>query len=131
MAWDRPSLEKLIRRAESDIETKLPTVDAFLRRSVENVLAKIQAGAAHSLHGHLQWLSRQLLVDQAEVSFLERHASKYGSAYTRDEATFAEPHRLAEGVAHVFVNGTHTVRDGAHTGALAGRVVRGPGWTGN
>ena len=89
MAWDRPSLEKLIRRAESDIETKLPTVDAFLRRSVENVLAKIQAGAAHSLHGHLQWLSRQLLVDQAEVSFLERHASKYGSAYTRDEATFA------------------------------------------
>ena len=49
----------------------------------------------------------------------------------RDEATFAEPHRLAEGVAHVFVNGTHTVRDGAHTGALAGRVVRGPGWTGN
>jgi len=31
----------------------------------------------------------------------------------------------------VFVNGTHTVRDGVHTGALAGRVVRGPGWTGN
>jgi N-acyl-D-amino-acid deacylase len=49
----------------------------------------------------------------------------------RDEATFAEPHQLAEGVAHVFVNGAHTVRDGAHTGALAGRVVRGPGWTGN
>ena len=49
----------------------------------------------------------------------------------RDKATFAEPHQLAEGVAHVFVNGTHTVRDGAHTGALAGRVVRGPGWTGN
>ena len=49
----------------------------------------------------------------------------------RDRATFAEPHQLAEGVAHVFVNGTHTVRDGVHTGALAGRVVRGPGWTGN
>ena len=49
----------------------------------------------------------------------------------RDKATFAEPHQLAEGVAHVFVNGTHTVRGGAHTGALAGRVVRGPGWTGN
>ncbi len=49
----------------------------------------------------------------------------------RDQATFAEPHRLAEGVAHVFVNGTHTVRDGVHTGAVAGRVVRGPGWTGD
>ncbi len=49
----------------------------------------------------------------------------------QDHATFAEPHQLAEGVAHVFVNGAHTVGDGAHTGALAGRVVRGPGWTGN
>ena len=49
----------------------------------------------------------------------------------RDKATFAEPHQLAEGLADVFVNGTHTGRDGAHTGALAGRVVRGPGWTGN
>jgi N-acyl-D-amino-acid deacylase len=49
----------------------------------------------------------------------------------RDNATFAEPHQLAEGVLHVFVNGTHTVQDGEHTGALAGRVVRGPGWTGD
>lgn len=46
-----------------------------------------------------------------------------------DHATFAEPHQLATGVEHVFVNGVHTVREGAHTGALAGRVVRGPGWT--
>ncbi len=49
----------------------------------------------------------------------------------KDNATFAEPHQLAEGVVHVFVNGTQTVLDGTHTGALAGRVVRGPGWTGN
>jgi len=47
-----------------------------------------------------------------------------------DTATFEEPHQLAVGVAHVFVNGVHTVADGEHTGATAGRVVRGPGWTG-
>ncbi len=47
-----------------------------------------------------------------------------------DHATFAEPHQLAEGVVHVFVNGVHTVRDGLHTGAKGGRVVRGPGWSG-
>jgi N-acyl-D-amino-acid deacylase len=46
----------------------------------------------------------------------------------RDLATYEEPHRLAEGVVHVFVNGVQTVRDGVHTGATAGRVVRGPGW---
>jgi N-acyl-D-amino-acid deacylase len=47
-----------------------------------------------------------------------------------DRATFEEPHQLAVGMQHVFVNGTAVVRDGAHTGATPGRVVRGPGWTG-
>ncbi len=48
-----------------------------------------------------------------------------------DRATFAEPHQYAEGVIHVFVNGVHTLRDGEHTDARAGRFVRGPGWTGD
>ena len=48
----------------------------------------------------------------------------------RDLATFEEPHQLAEGMVHVFVNGEQVVRDGEHTGALPGRVVRGPGWAG-
>lgn len=47
-----------------------------------------------------------------------------------DRATFTEPHRLSEGVEHVFVNGTAVVRDGRHTGALPGRVLRGPGYRG-
>ncbi len=47
----------------------------------------------------------------------------------RDHATFAEPHQLAEGMVHVWVNGTAVLRDGEHTGATPGRVVRGPGWT--
>ena len=47
-----------------------------------------------------------------------------------DHATFAEPHQLATGVMHVFVNGVHTIKDERHTGAKAGRVVRGPGWVG-
>jgi N-acyl-D-amino-acid deacylase len=42
----------------------------------------------------------------------------------RDRATYADPHRLAEGVRDVWVNGVRTVREGAHTGALAGRVLR-------
>jgi N-acyl-D-amino-acid deacylase len=48
----------------------------------------------------------------------------------RDHATFAEPHQLAEGMVHVWVNGTAVLQDGEHTGATPGRVVRGPGWTG-
>jgi dihydroorotase/N-acyl-D-amino-acid deacylase len=45
----------------------------------------------------------------------------------RDRATFAEPHRLAEGMRWVLVNGVPVVADGKATGALPGRVLRGPG----
>ena len=45
-----------------------------------------------------------------------------------DHATFAKPHQYATGMVHVFVNGTQVLRDGEHTGARSGRVVRGPGW---
>lgn len=47
-----------------------------------------------------------------------------------DHATFEDPHQYATGVEHVFVNGVQVLRDGEHTGALPGRVVRGPGWLG-
>jgi N-acyl-D-aspartate/D-glutamate deacylase len=49
-------------------------------------------------------------------------------ARVRDLATFEDPHRLSEGVRDVWVNGVSTVRGGEHTGALAGRFLRGPGF---
>ena len=54
----------------------------------------------------------------------------FDPAMIQDHATFAEPHQLATGVQHVFVNGEPVLMDGEHTGARPGRVVRGPGWTG-
>jgi N-acyl-D-amino-acid deacylase len=45
-----------------------------------------------------------------------------------DHATFQKPHQYATGVIHVFVNGTQVLKDGEHTGAKPGCVVRGPGW---
>jgi len=47
-----------------------------------------------------------------------------------DHATYEEPHQYATGMVHVFVNGTQVLKDGEPTGAMSGRVVRGPGWTG-
>ncbi len=46
-----------------------------------------------------------------------------------DRATYEQPHQLSVGVRYVFVNGVAVVRDGKHTDALAGRIVRGPGFT--
>jgi N-acyl-D-amino-acid deacylase len=55
----------------------------------------------------------------------------FDPATIQDHATFVEPHQYATGMVHVFVNGTQVLADGEHTGATPGRVVRGPGWTGN
>jgi N-acyl-D-amino-acid deacylase len=48
----------------------------------------------------------------------------------QDHATYLEPHQYATGMVHVVVNGVPVLRDGEHTGAKPGRVVRGPGWSG-
>ena len=48
----------------------------------------------------------------------------------QDHATYEQPHQYATGMVHVFVNGQQVLKDGEHTGAKPGRVVRGPGWTG-
>ena len=54
----------------------------------------------------------------------------FDPATIADHATYAAPRQYATGVDHVFVNGVQVLRDGEHTGATPGRVVRGPGWRG-
>lgn len=45
-----------------------------------------------------------------------------------DHATFEKPHQLSTGMRDVFVSGVAVLRDGKHTGAKPGQVVRGPGY---
>jgi len=45
-----------------------------------------------------------------------------------DHASFTDPHQYATGMVHVFVNGAQVIKNGEHTGAKPGRVVRGPGY---
>ncbi len=54
----------------------------------------------------------------------------FDPATVADRATFEEPHQLSTGIEHVLVNGVPVVRNGTHTGATPGRVVRGPGYAG-
>ena len=52
----------------------------------------------------------------------------FDPAKIQDHATYDKPHAYATGVIHVLVNGVPVLRDGAHTNARPGRVVRGPGY---
>jgi len=46
----------------------------------------------------------------------------------RDLATFEEPNQLSQGMQYVLVNGVPVIADGHMTGALPGKVLRGPGY---
>lgn len=54
----------------------------------------------------------------------------FDPATIADKATFADPHHYSVGVRFVVVNGRVTVDQGVHTGARAGRVLRGPAASG-
>lgn len=45
-----------------------------------------------------------------------------------DKATYEDPKQYAVGMKHVLVNGVQVLKNGEHTGAMPGRIVRGPGW---
>jgi uncharacterized phage protein gp47/JayE len=75
MAFSRPSLADLIARAASDIEAELPGTDARLRRSNLGAISRMHAAAMQGLYGYLDYISRQILVDQADGDFLVRWAT--------------------------------------------------------
>ncbi|MBA3872639.1 MAG: D-aminoacylase [Anaerolineae bacterium] len=73
----------------------------------------------------------------ANLKIKERGALKEGyfadvvvfdPAKVQDYATPDKPHQYSVGMVHVFVNGEQVLKDGEHTGAKPGRVVRGPGY---
>jgi N-acyl-D-amino-acid deacylase len=51
----------------------------------------------------------------------------FDPAQVRDVATFAKPNQLSEGMRWVLVNGVPVIAAGKATGALPGKVLRGPG----
>jgi N-acyl-D-amino-acid deacylase len=55
----------------------------------------------------------------------------FDPAKIADHATYEKPQQYATGVFDVFVNGIQVLKDGEHTGAKPGMVVRGPGWKKN
>ena len=53
----------------------------------------------------------------------------FDPATIADRATYDSPHQTSVGVREVYVNGVAVVLEGRSTGALPGRIVRGPGYS--
>lgn len=113
MAFERPTLGELVDRIQEDFVSRLSLVGAVLRRSVVYALSRVLAGAAHMLHGHLEYLSRQLFPATSDREYLLRQAGAYGLAPTA--ATYATGTATATGTnGTVIPAGTVLLRsDGA------------------
>lgn len=86
MSFNRPTLAEIKERIKNDIETRLAT-GKLVPNSLLNILGTALAGAAHTLHGHIKWATRQQFADTAEAEYLERMASIWG--IQRTAAVFA------------------------------------------
>ncbi len=78
MPFTRPTLDELHQRIKADLQAHLPGADVELRRGNLGVLAKVHAGAQHTIYGYLVRQALQIMPDTAEAEFLERHAGIWG-----------------------------------------------------
>lgn len=93
MAFERPSLKTIYERIITGIESRLTGGVPLLARAVLRVLAKVFAGVIHLAYGFIEYISRQLFVDTAEVDYLSRHGVVWGvsrkaSSYAGGHVTF-------------------------------------------
>lgn len=86
MSFQRPTLNQLIDRIKTDAESRYG--QRVLRRSLITVFSRVFAGAAYSLYGYIEYVSKQIFATTAEGPYLERRASEYG--IYRKKATAAE-----------------------------------------
>jgi uncharacterized phage protein gp47/JayE len=77
MVFRRPTQDQVIARTDAEVQSRLG-IGPLLRRSVLGVISRVMAGAAWSLFGYLDWVSRQVLPDTADGDQLQRWATIKG-----------------------------------------------------
>jgi uncharacterized phage protein gp47/JayE len=87
MAYQRPTINEIADRIESDLESRLTGDSPLLRWGILRVLARVFAGAVHLVYGYLEYLSLQLFATTAELTYLNRIGLMFG--VTRKAASFA------------------------------------------
>lgn len=78
MAFTRPTIQQIISRIQADIESRLDGSNPRVRRSLLDIIARMDAGVAHGIYGDLDWLARNLLPDTTDADVLARWADIFG-----------------------------------------------------
>jgi len=105
MPFVRPTLQQIVTRVESDLQTRLTGATSVLRRSVIAVIARVLAGAVHLLYGYLDYQSKQLFISTADSEGLDRKAQELG--LSRNAAIKATGTATATGlIGSVIADGT-------------------------
>lgn len=87
---------------------------------LEDAIRKMSSAVAHRLFIKDRGLLREGFY--ADIALFDPNT-------VGDRATFEDPHQISVGMFYVFVNGIAVVKEGKHTGAKPGHIVRGPGYT--
>jgi uncharacterized phage protein gp47/JayE len=78
MPMARPTPEQLRDRIQAEFDVLLPGADPRRRRSIEGVLARVQALVSHELLGAIEWASRQMHIATAGEEELPERAAVWG-----------------------------------------------------
>jgi uncharacterized phage protein gp47/JayE len=74
----RPTLRSIVSRIAQDMNVRLPGLDAHLRRSKAQVIARALGGAAHTVYGYAASIAREILVSTASAAGLVKHGEIWG-----------------------------------------------------
>ena len=77
MPFERPTLQEISDRIQSDFQTRITGGSSMLRRSVLRVMGRVFAGAVWGLYGFLSFMKDQLFASTADSENLEIHGSEY------------------------------------------------------
>lgn len=128
MPYSRPTINEIVDRIESDMESRLTGDSALLRWGILRILARVFAGAVHVLYGFVEYISNQLFATTAELTYLDRIGLMFGvtrkpAAFAEGEITFTGVNTtlIPEGTRVVTEDGVEyeTTADGTITGGVA------------
>lgn len=78
MAYSRPIIQDLITRIKQDLAANVSGVEPWYKGTFEYVLARVLARLAHSQHGHLDWVGRQIFPGTSDDPVFWAQAKFYG-----------------------------------------------------